>query len=294
MSNVMKSSKDLTGKMTAHEVLESVGLLWEAKKEPMYTSDRKEIENHFVVRRSDNGGQLGVVGNVYAPYQNRELAQTLEVLAGEKLASFKRGWCWNGGSLVGIVAELPEHLRVMGKDDLAVQIVGWNSFDGSSPVGFSVEVLRVICSNGLKAFVRDGTVKAKHCGSAKEKILAARELLGLAVKSTSDILNQAEAMARKSANTNMVEEFLSRLSLNKIAGESTRRENMRFDLLSRFDNGIGARIFPGSVWSLYNGATEMIDHRNGTTDTEKKAISATYGSGAAFKALSLRVALDLV
>lgn len=294
-NNIINASRDLTGSLTAKEVLEKTGLTWTAEKEPVYLKNGKQVHDTFAVVRKDTGDPLGTVGNVYECFQNWELAQVMETLVSEKLATFKRGWCWDGGSKVGIVAELPTHLYVLGKDELAVQITGWNSFDGSSPVGYSVEVFRLVCKNGLKAFVRKGMIRAKHCGSTAERLLMARDTLGLAIKSVGDILNQAEQLARTKANKDMVESFLKSLQLNREDDESTQRENQRNKLLGLFDTGIGLQdvAFKHSLWTLYNAATEMVDHRNGSTDHEKKAISAVYGSGARFKETALNAALML-
>lgn len=294
-NNILNASVDLHGTMTAKEVLVKAGMDWTAKKEPMFLKNGREVDGVFAVTRSDNGFPIGTVGPVYGVFQNHELAQVMETLVSEKLATFRRGWSWEGGSKVGIVAELPTHLFVLGKDELAVQITGWNSFDGSSPVGYSVEVLRLVCSNGLKRFVPKGMIKAKHCAVTAERLFMARETLGLAVKSMSDILNQAETMARKKANAETVEAFLKALSLNKEKDESTQRENQRAKLLGLFDHGIGLQdsAFKHSVWALYNAATELVDHRNGSTEHEKKAVSAIYGAGSRFKETALNAALEL-
>lgn len=295
-NNVLNASKDLTGCLTAKEVLVKAGLNWTAKKEAVYLKNGIEVEGNFAVTRDDNGRIIGnSVGGVYGVFQNWELAQVMETLVSEKLATFKSGWAWDGGSKVGIVAEIPTHLFVLGKDELAVQIVGWNSFDGSSPVGYSVEVLRLVCANGMKRFVPKGMIKAKHCAVTADRLLMARETLGLAVKSMGDILEQAEKLARVKANTAMVESFLTSMNLNKEKEESTQRENQRYALLNLFDRGIGLQdpAFKHTLWALYNASTELIDHRNGNTAEEKKAVSAVYGSGARFKESALDAVLAL-
>lgn len=295
MNNMLASSVDLKGTMTAQEVLDKAGLNWTAQKEPCYLANGRIVNDTWAVTRSDTGTQVGVVGNVYKVFQNKPLAQVMETFASEKLATFKRGWCWAGGSRVGIVAELPQHLYVLGKDELAVQIAGLNSFDGSSPVGYSIEVLRLVCSNGLKRFVKKGHIMARHCASTAEQLMLGRKALGLAVNSMGDILAQAEKLARKQANKDTVEAFLKSMQLNKVEDESTRRENQRYDLLRRFDAGIGLTdpAYKHSLWAIYNAATEMVDHKNGTADIEKKAVSSVYGSGARFKEDALSAALAL-
>ncbi len=295
-NNIINASTDLHGTMTAKEVLIKAGLDWTAKKEPVYLKNGTEVDGTHAITRDDNGRIIGnSVGDVYGVFQNWELAQVMETLVSEKLASFKSGWCWQGGAKVGIVAELPTHLYVLGKDELAVRIVGWNSFDGSSPVGYSVEVLRLVCSNGLKRFVPKGMIKAKHSVNTAERLFMARETLGLAVRSMSDILNQAEVMARKKATAETVERFLKSLSINKEKDESTQRENQRHHLVTLFDRGIGLQdpAFKHSVWALYNAATELIDHKNGSREYEKKAVSAVYGAGGRFKETALSAALEL-
>ena len=296
MNNLIAVSKNIEGAMTASEVLEKSGLNWQTEKQSVYTKELKSIPSTFVVVRKDTQYPLGVVGGVYQAYDNKELVQTLETLVTEKLVTFKRGWCWQGGAKVGIVADIPKHLYVLGKDELAVQITARNSFDGSSPVGYSVDVLRLICSNGLKRFVTNSFIKARHCANTEYRLLNAREILKLAVSNLDDVLDQAEAMARKKANTELVDRFLEGLNLHKIENETTQRENKRYNLLRTFDRGIGLSdpLYRHSVWSLYNAAVETVDHRTGLADTETKAIFAEYCSGATFKAEALKEALALV
>lgn len=296
MNNLMKASNDVTGSMTANEVLLKSGLNWETVKQPLYDACGNIVPNAFGIFRTDNQKPIGIVGNVYQAYSNHDLALTLEKLVTEKLATFKRGWCWDNGAKVGIVAEIPKHLYVLGKDEIAVQITARNSFDGSSPVGYSVDVLRLVCSNGLKKFVTKSFIRARHCAITDQTLLNAREILGLAVNNIDGILSQAEAMARAQANAQMVEQFLKGLNLNKIEDEPTRRENKRYELLRTFDHGIGLSepLYRHSVWALYNAAVETIDHKDGIADIETKAISAEYGAGASFKETALKEALALV
>lgn len=296
MSNLIQASVDVSGLQTADEVLNKSGLNWKTTKEEIYTRDGKVLPDTFAIIRTDNNLPLGVVGNVYHAYNNKDLVQTLESIVSEKLVTFKRGYCWAGGSKVGVVADIPKHLFVLGKDELAVQITARNSFDGSSPVGYSVDVLRIVCSNGLKRFVGKSFITARHSMNTYQRLIDAKDILGLAISKLDDVLNQAESMARKKVNAEMVEHFLIGLKLNKIENEPTRRENKRYNLLRTFDNGIGLQdsTYKHSVWSLYNAAIETVDHKAGITDIETKAISAEYGSGASFKQESLKEALALI
>jgi hypothetical protein len=86
----------------------------------------------------------------------------------------------------------------------------------------------------------------------------------------------------------MVEEFL-----NSVIGpeKSTRSTNNRSEVLEAFRKGKGNN--GETLWDLYNGVTEWVDHNRGNDD-EKRMASSLVGSGFNMKTQAWESAMNYI
>jgi len=85
------------------------------------------------------------------------------------------------------------------------------------------------------------------------------------------------------------------------AGDSTRTNNIRTELMRLFEQGIGhdQQAIRGTTWAAYNAVTEWVDHHRPTRNAipelraNNRLKSAWFGSGAKLKAKAWETALEL-
>jgi phage/plasmid-like protein (TIGR03299 family) len=287
---------DVQGAMTAAEAIQSAGLDWTVEKRPVqYASGRGllTMEDRYVTARTDNDGGLGIVGDQYRPLQNKEAFSYFDAIVGEKGAHYTRAGSLDGGSRVWIMAKLPQSVKVAGVDAVDSYLILHNTHDGSSSVRMDLMALRLVCSNGLRRMVSEGGFAVRHSAAMGQKLQAARTALRLSVESMDQFLEAADAMARKKLNAGIVEDFLNGIGLAREQDESTRRENIRMDVLRLIESGAGHQQEPirNSLWTAVNAVTEYVDHKGG--DADKRLNSIWFGSGARLKEQAFETALTL-
>ena len=162
-----------------------------------------------------------------------------------------------------------------------------------------VTPIRVVCQNTLNTALSCGDerrTKVRHTLNIGLGIAEIRTQLGIVDAYFKRFETIGQMLVSKQATSEVVEHLLTDLGLSKEkAKESTRTENIRFDILKLFEKGKGNDLpgVRGSQWALFNGVAEYVDHKRsarGSTDDEKiesRATSLLFGSGAAMKQKAL-------
>lgn len=285
--------------MTAAEALKAAGLDWNVAKVPVHFPSSPgyiTVPGHYVTVREDRQAGLGVVGSDYTVLQNREAFSFFDAIVGEKLAIYHTAGSLKGGQTVWLLAKLPQSFLVAGVDKVEGYVLLRNSHDGSSAVAVLNTPVRVVCWNTLtQALHGSGQYRIRHTASMGEKVRAAREALGIASQSLLAFGEQAELLARRKLNAQMVEQFIQGLGLQKQENESARATNKRDELLMLIDTGYGHKdpAIKGTLWTAYNAATQLVDHARGERSDDTKLGSLWFGAGAQFKEKALEVATRL-
>jgi len=170
------------GLHTASAVLKAAGLDWTVGVE-QDTFYGKPIPGKFVTFRKDTMDPLGVVGNIYTPFQNDAAYGFLDELLEFGMVAETAG-AWRGGSRTFISARIPEDL-ILDPDGIADPIRQYlmisNSHDGTTPVRAVVTPWRPVCRNTERFALRDAKTKwsVRHTKNAATKLEEAKRALKL-------------------------------------------------------------------------------------------------------------------
>jgi len=142
-----------------------------------------ETPNEFSVQRSSDLKSVGKVKSRYNPLNNIDAFQFGDDLLDDADAHWITAGSLKGGSLVWMMAKLPEAIYINGMEDEAIQpyIMVSNSHDGSKAVEATVTPIRVVCNNTFTAALSGAkrTFKIRHTKNMSGKITEAKRTLGI-------------------------------------------------------------------------------------------------------------------
>jgi len=177
------------------EALELSGLDWTVEKVPvaqyMGVDDETgemvwdEMPGAYSVQRSSDLKSVsnGTVGERYVPLNNVDAFDFGDDILDDSGAHWITAGSLKEGSLVWMMAQLPEPIYIAGMEDEAIQpyIMVSNSHDGSKAVEASVVTVRVVCNNTFTAALSSAkrTFKIRHTKNMTGKINEAKRTLGI-------------------------------------------------------------------------------------------------------------------
>jgi len=261
-----------------------------------------EVGTHVANVRSDTGSLLGIVGSNYRVFQNRQAFDFMDAIVQDKLAMFETAGAIRGGRRVWMLARLPKEIRVAGDDLVNPYILLTNSHDGSMALRMIPTTVRVVCNNTLNLALRraastEGLVISHH-ESLEQRVAEARTKLGVIVSRMDEFADQAQALARKSLNSEELANYFTSL----VNGRSEKQQKKLLESFAvNFDNernnlpGIGR-----TAWAAYNAVSEWADHQMGAgagSNTDKRIEgrlnSIWFGQANAFKQMAFTQAMEL-
>ena len=179
--------------LTSSEALVAAGQDWTVEKVPvaqyMGIDDETgemvwdEMPGVHSVQRSSDLKSVGTVGERYVPINNVDSFQWGDDLLDDSGAHWIAGGNLRGGSLVWMLAQLPESIYIAGMEDEAIQpyLFVTNSHDGSKAIEASVTPIRLTCNNMFSAALKAAkrTFKIRHTKNMTGKINEAKRALGI-------------------------------------------------------------------------------------------------------------------
>ena len=172
---------------TAAEMLTMAKLDWTVEKVPLFANfgaDRVvQVPGKMGLQRSTDGKIVGIASPAYCPIQNLEQFSWLDNLIDSGEAKYEAAASLCEGSVVMVVASIPQHVEIAGLSDEEVKFYFQvlNSFDGSYPFSCYVTPIRAECWNMMRMGIAkaERTWKIKHRKNALDRLSEARETLGL-------------------------------------------------------------------------------------------------------------------
>ena len=293
---------------TAAEAIRAAGLDWEVVKCPLFFEHGPKMQpvgNRFGVVRSDLLKQpgpppvLGIVGTEYVPLQNREAFEWFDPIVGENKAIYHTAGALGDGERVWLLAKLPEEIRVVGDDIAHKYLLLSNSHDGSSSVQVKFTPIRVVCQNTLTMALNQGRgIRIHHTRSLKDRLVAARDALGIIQNRFTDITTDFQRMAKIQVNGDRLDSYLSKvfpMPANPEDEKARSRVQQALEKSTRlFTDGAGNSQAPvlGTLWAAYNGVAEYVDHTMYYRSDERRLDAIWFGSGYLTKARAFRVAME--
>lgn len=225
-----------------------------------------------VIVRDDANIVLGYATKSYNPIQNTVSADSVEAILGEGCYAETAG-ALGQGERCWILAHLDSSdFEVGAGDRVRPYLLAHWGHDGRTPLTFRLVGTRVVCENTVNAAMGEAkaAIRIKHHSSAKVRIDAAREALGIVRKQIPDMAAAFRALAAKPLTTAKAADYFAGLfpyPSREYIGEYTdammRVDDQRGLLLRLFDGaGLGADLTTarGTAWGAYNAVGEWIDH----------------------------------
>jgi len=136
------------------------------------------------------------------------------------------------------------------KDEVSMECVFRNSYDGSRKVGFELGGYRLVCSNGLKAYRAEFAIEEKHLKATLDKD-AFIENIGEAIeKFTSEVQSQWEKWNNQELTAEEIDEIFA-------AAEKRVSKTYVKEIQEELEKDQKEAI---TVWILYNYFTKYFTH----------------------------------
>lgn len=259
-------------------ILSQSGLNWETETHEIQTVSGIVIPDKIALVRDDNQRVLGIHGKGYQPYQNHELLDLLYRISQQTGLELHKGGSFGGGEKVYL--QLKSQDFRINNDTIKGYISGFNSFDGSSSLGFGNSTITVSCQNTF--WMGYGQVKNKfrHSQSMmsriEEHLRKIDTLLELEKLHFNNIERLGNIKLSKEVKDLVTQRLFDltkeeRLSPDEI---STRKRNnmikFEMDLLEQTSQK------GDNLWGLFSGVTKYTTHSMKKGDnTEQKIFGVT-------------------
>lgn len=281
------------GAQTAEEALKIAYLDWEVfkSKNPIGVEVPNQVGNKsseillkdkFLTYRyhpkTGTPQALGVVGNRWTPVQNIEAFEFLNDITDESGAVFETAGALGNGEKVFMTMKLPESILIGGVDVVNMNLLAWNTHDGSSSFNVVVTPIRVVCQNTLAMAIANnkGTFTARHTSNVAGKIQIARETLGMTFKYVKGFEEEAETLYRQSFTDKKFRELVE--TLVPISTDTARAEslaiNTREEMFSLWKAPTQENI-AGTKWAAYNAIVEYSDWAKPVRSSNQAVARAT-------------------
>lgn len=287
--------KRLDRPATSEEAIVAAGLDYQVDLKPLVTVDGTDVPIRKAVVRSDNGEVLGVVGNSYAPVQNREGFAFLDSVVSDGQLAYHTAGALGRGERVWMLAKLPGSIRVKNSEDVTEKyLLLSNAHDGTAALRVFFTPIRVVCANTLSVAHQRGRgsgISILHKGDLSAKVYEARKVLGLAAQFYDDVQIGVNRLAEYYPSERQLDDFFKGLFPDPDEGSRTRVEKVRSKLWDLFASGKGQDIpeVRNTAWAALNAVTEYVDHHRPTRAkseqerASKRLHSQWFGSGARLK-----------
>ena len=219
----------------------------------LYTRDQKRA-GFWGTRRTDTGQVLGVTSDKYGLLLNTDLVKTVDEVLTNKGLDYERQItvARDGATMYGRY-EFPNELRKVQKvgDEMGMRITIRNSYDRTSFAGLELGMLRLVCTNGMKAMRRAFGFNQKH--SRKLSLDGVSEAIDRAVKAFDEVGGEFTKLSEVPVSDTIGDYVLKNLTSDKILSEKLREEIVKVWLNPPFQEDKKRNLY-----NLYNATTQHL------------------------------------
>ena len=222
----------------------------------LYTRDQKPA-GFWGTRRTDTGQVLGVTSDKYGLLLNTDLVKTVdEVLTGKGLDYERQITVARDGATMYGRYEFPNEMRKIQKvgDEMGMRITIRNSYDRTSFAGLELGMLRLVCTNGMKAMKRALGFNQKH--SRKLSLDGGSDAIDRAVKAFDEVGGEFTKLSEVPVSDTIGDYVLKNLTSDKILSEKLREEIVKVWLNPPFPEDKKRNLY-----NLYNAITFHLTHK---------------------------------
>jgi phage/plasmid-like protein (TIGR03299 family) len=257
------------------EALDLAGLNWDVSLEPiaqhMGEGDDGEdvwetIDGAYSVQRDTDLRSLGIVGERYQPLQNRDAFLFGDDLLDSSGAHWTTAGALKGGSVVWMLAELPDQVYIAGDEDEAIQpyILVSNSHDGSTAVTAAVTPVRVVCNNTLTCALK-GTKRAfkvRHTKMMGGRISEAKRALGITHGYLKELKKVGDSLINEPMDAVEFDRFMEHLAPTegKEGRGLTVMQKKQDEIKTIYHNTDNLQNIKGTRWGALQAVIDYNDH----------------------------------
>lgn len=300
---------------TAQEAITAAHLDWEVELKSVYAGGKGmfyNVPSRQAVVRADKWGQedcpvYGLVGSEYVPLQNRDAFTFFDPVVGSGAVSYETAGSLGQGERVWVLAKVKGakgEFAIKGKDVVQKYLLLSNGHDGRTAVQVRFTPIRVVCQNTLSFAFSMGRdlLKIYHDPQMHLRLEHAQEK----VKEILGYYDDVEKRFQEFATFEMSKSRIDRYVLG-VFPEPTRKRGqsdrsfeetqarvaeLRSDSVRLFEEGKGNQEpgIRGTLWTAYNGVTELVDHHSRFTTPWQRMNSICFGEGERLKHRALEQA----
>ena len=282
------------------EAIKLAGLNWNVGMKPLFTQEGRQVTHRAIVRETDQS-IFGIVGPEYTPIQNERAFQFFNPFLDSGACTLETAGSLRGGKKVWILAKLnKDPMRITSEDIVNKYLLLSNSHEGgvSARVGFAP--IRVVCANTLAMAVNNQSsqlIRVHHSAQVLTKLDQIQEIVNTANASFEATAEQYRALAKSGVTTEDVEKFVKLVFFDQKKDSERiklRIEKMTETITRLFETGRGndLKSTRGTMWALYNGATEYLSHEAGK-DEDSRLSSLWFGAYKNQNERAMEVALQM-
>jgi len=281
----LKTNLTKNGKITSiQDALDESGLNFIAEEVPLVGANGLDIQDKKAIFRTDNNAYLGTVGTSYHPTQNSLAMAFMDSIVQREGFHYSSSVSKDSGAVSIITATSDKVDAIKVGDDVSREIKLINGFNGK--VGFGVEfsMNRLVCTNGMVRSERESVMRFKHTIRIQERMEVALKIFDESVEFHDEFIRMSQHLAQIAVDKDMIEKFV-----NGLYGEAQQNDSKKEIITDLFQHGKGNK--GETLWDLYNGATEYVDHHHGKD--EKRNEYSIFGAGHKLKAKAWDLATSL-
>lgn len=287
--------------MTAQEVLDATDLNITVRKYPVHVDISPERDGNRLIRSKkyymtghEHGGELVIYGPVSDKYEIVQPVEALsifdEVVAAHGEAYYSAAWNLPEKCRMGVTISMPEQIVVDpgGANDVLKQdLLGVNSFDGSTALLAVPIPSRIFCTNQLPSIMsnaRKTGLSFKHTKTVAERARDARRILEASNAYFREWGERANRLAAKRMSDREFRTFLGKLEPFHVDPSMTELQTDR--VVERIEEALVAWKAPhnenitGTRWGALNVVTEYMQWgrrvqgspRTGTSADRQRAV----------------------
>lgn len=254
----LPNSKVISGAPSAEEAIRLADLDWTVGLEPVhqvkFDGSIHAVEGKFLTVRQDTEDVLGVVGKVYAPFQNAEAFTFANSLLGHGV-EFDSAGHYDQSRKVFLTAKLPEGISIQGEEeDLDLYLLFKTTHDGSGAIDAMVIPFRPSCTNQFNLALRQAVSRwsARHTRTASERVDEAAKTLGIVDK-------YRVAFSETASQLLAVEMELAEFS--EFVKSVTPAERLQKGMVETFSTS--PTVDRKTGWGAVNAVGEYLEHLRG-------------------------------
>jgi phage/plasmid-like protein (TIGR03299 family) len=297
---------------TSEEAIVLAGMNWQVAKEKTFFALEdgtrlEEIAGLFAMVRSDTHQVIGKVGRHFEPLQNVQAFKFFDYFVQEGLAEYETAGVLGQGETVWILARFNGPINIGQDDQLRSYLLLANGHDGQTNVLIQPTDIRVVCQNTLMQSLGTGNVvKVRHTPSMTVNMKDIQDQVVRLHGNRAGVHQAYEDMAKTVISEGDLEKFILslwpspekyRLDSHKrtIAYQIWEAKQQAFRGLLAHGIGTDKPWLKGTVWWLYNGVTELVDHYMANRSRIKDKTSYVLrGDGATLKDAAFYRCCELV